>query len=87
MDLILLRQRAIAKLLPPDGGFIHQSTLGHGEDGEAVVTLSDLERQHARSTLKRMHGNKVKTAEALGISRATLYRLLEEEDSTEARAG
>jgi len=58
-----------------------------GEDGEAIVTLADLERQHARSTLKRMHGNKVKTAEALGISRATLYRLLEEEDSTEARAG
>jgi DNA-binding NtrC family response regulator len=47
-------------------------------DGENIVPLADLERQHARSTLKRMRGNKVKTAEALGISRATLYRLLEE---------
>jgi DNA-binding NtrC family response regulator len=58
-----------------------------GEDGEAIVPLADLERQHARSTLKRMHGNKVKTAEALGISRATLYRLLEEEENTEAKTG
>jgi DNA-binding NtrC family response regulator len=58
-----------------------------GEDGEAIVPLADLERQHARSTLKRMHGNKVKTAEALGISRATLYRLLEEEDNAEAKTG
>jgi transcriptional regulator with PAS, ATPase and Fis domain len=44
------------------------------DDGESIVPLADLERQHARSTLKRMRGNKVKTAEALGISRATLYR-------------
>jgi DNA-binding NtrC family response regulator len=58
-----------------------------GEDGEAIVPLADLERQHARTTLKRMHGNKVKTAEALGISRATLYRLLEEEDNAEAKTG
>ena len=59
------------------------------EDGERVVPLANLERQHARLTLKRMRGNKVKTAEALGISRATLYRLLEEEEKDEPsfRAG
>jgi DNA-binding NtrC family response regulator len=59
------------------------------EDGENIVPLADLERQHARSTLKRMRGNKVKTAEALGISRATLYRLLEEveDEDSEARTG
>jgi DNA-binding NtrC family response regulator len=56
------------------------------EDGENVVPLADLERQHARSTLKRMRGNKVKTAEALGISRATLYRLLEETAAEDAEA-
>ena len=58
---------------------------GKGTHGAAVAckllqTENELERQHARVTLKRMRGNKVKTAEALGISRATLYRLLEEEE-------
>jgi DNA-binding NtrC family response regulator len=56
------------------------------QDGEYIIPLANLDRQHARLTLKRMHGNKVKTAEALGISRATLYRLLEDDDS-EARTG
>ncbi len=54
------------------------------KDGGHVVPLADLERQHARSTLKRMGGNKVKTAVALGISRATLYRLLDDEGTAEA---
>jgi DNA-binding NtrC family response regulator len=63
------------------------------EDGDNVIPLADMERQHARNTLKRMHGNKVKTAEALRISRGTLYRLLEEEDdegeeqSSQAKTG
>jgi DNA-binding NtrC family response regulator len=57
------------------------------EDGENIVPLAELERQHARATLKRMRGNKVKTAEALGISRATLYRLLEEEEDSAAKTG
>ncbi len=56
------------------------------QDGEYIIPLANLDRQHARLTLKRMHGNKVKTAEALGISRATLYRRLEDDDS-EARTG
>jgi DNA-binding NtrC family response regulator len=51
------------------------------QDGDYIMPLANLDRQHARLTLKRMHGNKVKTAEALGISRATLYRLLEDDDS------
>jgi DNA-binding NtrC family response regulator len=56
------------------------------EDGENIVPLADLDRQHARTTLKRMRGNKVKTAEALGISRATLYRLLEEAEVVDSQA-
>jgi DNA-binding NtrC family response regulator len=53
------------------------------EEGNEILPLADVERQHARATLKRMHGNKVKTAEALRISRGTLYRLLEEEEEEE----
>jgi DNA-binding NtrC family response regulator len=45
---------------------------------EEMLTLSELERRHAHRVLKRLKGNKVRTAEALGISRATLYRLLED---------
>jgi len=44
-----------------------------------ILSLIELERRYARDTLKRLGGNKVKTAEALGISRATLYRLLDDE--------
>jgi DNA-binding NtrC family response regulator len=62
-----------------------QSTVG--EDGEPVLTLADIERRHARQTLKRLRGNKVKTAEALGISRATLYRLLDTDESEAGSAG
>jgi len=61
------------------------------EDGEAILPLTEIERRHAKVTLKRLRGNKVKAAEALGISRATLYRLLdadeEEENPREAAAG
>jgi DNA-binding NtrC family response regulator len=56
------------------------------DDSGHIRSLEDVERQHARATLKRMHGNKLKTAEALGISRGTLYRLLEEEEP-ESRTG
>jgi DNA-binding NtrC family response regulator len=67
----------------------HPQSLPATGDGENIVPLADLERQHARSTLKRMRGNKVKTAEALGISRATLYRLLEEaeDESSQVQTG
>ncbi len=55
-------------------------------DEEDVLTMDELERRHAHRVLQRLGGNKVKAAEALGISRATLYRLLEEKPSPEATA-
>jgi DNA-binding NtrC family response regulator len=83
----MMTQDSIIDVRDLQGSIRNPQAPSVGEDGEAIVTLSDLERQHARATLKRMHGNKVKTAEALGISRATLYRLLEEEDGAEAKTG
>ncbi len=46
----------------------------------SVVSPDDLdgvERQHVESVLRRHSGNKVQAAKALGISRRTLYRLID----------
>ena len=48
-----------------------------GDRGEApMVTLDEIQRIHARRVIAAVGGNKVKAASILGISRATLYRLL-----------
>lgn len=40
-------------------------------------TLKALEKEQVLKTLKSLHGNKERTAQLLGISRRTLYRLIE----------
>lgn len=48
-----------------------------GTDNDApVMTLEQMERRYALQVLARYKGNKARTAEALGIGRATLYRIL-----------
>jgi DNA-binding NtrC family response regulator len=42
-------------------------------------TLDELNRRYAERMLKELGGNKTKAAEALGIDRKTLSRLLREE--------
>jgi len=42
--------------------------------------LDTINRYHITSTFQRCQGNKARTARALGISRRTLYRLLEKHD-------
>ena len=41
-----------------------------------LISLDEMERRHARRVLEAVEGDKVRAAEILGISRATLYRLL-----------
>lgn len=45
------------------------------EDPE-LISLEELQHLHARRVVERVYGNKVRAAEILGVSRATLYRLL-----------
>jgi transcriptional regulator with PAS, ATPase and Fis domain len=51
-------------------------TGGDGDEGE-LVTIEEVQRRHALRILEKVHGNRTQAAELLGISRATLYRLLE----------
>lgn len=50
------------------------------EDEKQVIEVLDLElvkRRHIEGVLAHEHGNKVRTARALGVSRRSLYRLLD----------
>ena len=46
----------------------------------AVATLQQVEKAHTMRVLESLGGNKVRTAELLGISRAKLYRILSDGD-------
>jgi DNA-binding NtrC family response regulator len=48
---------------------------------QSPLTLEEMDRRYARRIITQFGGNKVKAAEVLGISRATLYRLLASEPS------
>lgn len=45
----------------------------------SLLPLHEMEKRYVRSALAKLNGNKLRTAEALGIGRATLYRLLAED--------
>ncbi|APZ41950.1 sigma-54-dependent transcriptional regulator [Acidihalobacter ferrooxydans] len=51
-----------------------------GPDSAEILTLEEIERRYAQTVLNRLGGNKLATAKALGISRGTLRRKLEETD-------
>jgi DNA-binding NtrC family response regulator len=58
---------------------LREQTLKAGGEEENPTTMAEVEHQHACRVLEWMGGNKVRTARALGISRATLYRILGED--------
>jgi transcriptional regulator with PAS, ATPase and Fis domain len=50
-----------------------------------LVSIDEIQKLHARRVLDYLDGDKVRAAEILGVSRATLYRLLAQ--SAVAQAG
>ncbi|PIE25134.1 MAG: sigma-54-dependent Fis family transcriptional regulator [Planctomycetota bacterium] len=57
-----------------------------GQDGWAFLAgkhSSEVERNHLRVTLEMFQGNRVRAAQAMGISERTLYRKLKEYELTE----
>ncbi len=52
--------------------------------GYPMVSLEAMRGLHARKVLEALGGDKTRTAEVLGVSRATLYRLIAEADGTPA---
>lgn len=65
----------LAENLPPE--IMRSGLASAGERPGPEADLETLNRHHIADTFRRYQGNKARTARALGISRRTLYRLLE----------
>ncbi len=65
----------LPKHLPPE--ILRQSQEAAQRPPSSESDLESLNRHHIADTFHRFQGNKARTARALGVSRRTLYRLLE----------
>jgi DNA-binding NtrC family response regulator len=54
-----------------------ESRSAHQSPAPRLVTLERIVQEHIRSVLLACNGNKLRAAQVLGISRSTLYRMLE----------
>jgi len=52
-----------------------------GDDSDCLLTIDQIQKRHALKVLEKVNGNRSQAAEVLGISRATLYRLLADLDA------
>jgi DNA-binding NtrC family response regulator len=51
----------------------------HNSENGELLSLAEIERRHVMRVLERVDGNKLRAAKILGINRATVYRILNEE--------
>ena len=68
-------ERLLAENIPPEILRCSREVAQRPAGGDA--DLETINRHHIADTFHRYQGNKARTARALGISRRTLYRLLE----------
>jgi DNA-binding NtrC family response regulator len=78
---VLERAQILAEnqLITPDDLPENLTSVSAGGSGPAGDPrhLSEVERQHVRAILQQEKGNKVRAAQALGVSRRSLYRLID----------
>ena len=60
--------------LPPR---LRNAGAAQADTDDSLLSLEQMERRHTLRVLESVKGNKTRAAEILGISRATLYRLIE----------
>jgi Nif-specific regulatory protein len=67
------------ELLPADLGLPRQDA--DGDPLPELMSLRDAERRHIEFVIRKVKGNKTQACRVLGISRATLYAKLEDQDN------
>ena len=65
--------------LPDLPEYLHTRESSH--EGQGLLTLEEVEKRHVHAILDQVGGNKQEAAEILGISRATIYRILSQKDT------
>ena len=65
--------------LPDLPDYLHSRESSH--EGQGLLTLEEVEKRHVHSILAQVGGNKLAAAEILGISRATICRILSQKES------
>jgi len=62
--------------LPPQVTSVPGTAAGNADGTNLNLSLEDIQVVHAHRVVDSMNGDKVRAAQLLGVSRATLYRLL-----------